>query len=133
MMTTMYLFHALDAIIKKYPQNVNASLYNDPRIVTEYINILPKICVKLDGIDDNLDEISIVRIPSLNNNNMSYEEFKDFINPLGAEIVEEELFTLKLKRVPISELNNEKNRIFKILWDELDKIEMGMGMGTEQN
>lgn len=125
-MTTMYLSKAFDAITKKYPQNVSASLYNDPRIRIEYINVLPKICVVLDGEDfRNLFEISIVRIPSLESN-LSYKEFKNFINPPDDELDEEELFTLRLNRVAFDELNEENNKIFEILWDELNKIEMEM-------
>lgn len=108
-------------IQQRYPQNVFARIYDDPRIDTYYINILPKICVVLHGVCDVIDAITIVKIPSLNDN-MNYDKFKEFINL--PDIFEEELFELELEGKTFEmNLNDE---VFEILHKEFDKLETNL-------
>lgn len=114
-------------IQQQYPQNICAGLYDDPRIDTYYINILPKICVVLHGTCECIDTITIVKIPSLKDN-MNYDEFKEFINL--PDIFEEELFALELeeRRFDCSEKPYETlyleqmNEVFEILQTEFRKL-----------
>lgn len=120
-------------IQEKYQKNIIARLYDDPRLDTYYINILPKICIVFDGVCEYIDTISIVRIPSLDNNDMNYEEFNEFINSMNFED-QEELFMLELDEYDFnySETNfkikylERKNKVFEILNAEFEKLEANL-------
>ena len=88
--------NVIDAIIENHPKSKICREVDDPRLDTIYVQVSPKICVRIHGIYNEMSNLSIVSIPSLDA--IDYEELYKYVNINGDEEREEpeELFTLNI-------------------------------------